>query len=600
MSVEKLKENDLWHHGPLWLNDKDCWPTQKSYLTVQCPVIAVTNQPVAIPLLDGSKFSTLRNLLRLTEHVFRFIQLSTKDATILPSALQYWLRVVQKEVFSEEISYITDASRKIPELVRKLGLYLEDGLLRCRGRIEKSEMTYAAKNPIILPKKHWLTKLLIVDIHELSIHGGVQDTLCKIRENYWIPQGRQAVKQVISKCYMCKVLEGQRCTYPPPPPLPAERVMDLTPFEATGVDYTGALNIRDSVSGEYRKVYVALFTCATTRAVHLELALDLTAETFLNVFRRFVAERSCPAIMISDNARNFQQGAVWIRELLVEEGVQRELAARGCKWKFIAPKSPWQGGFYERLIGLTKSCLKKALFRKKVSIEDLRTVLKEVQCRLNNRPITYMSDDINDLEALTPSHLIYGRRIRTMPSISRPYEEQDPTFLDHEVMSKQFRRLSGILNRWQDLWKKEYLASLREKFYGVSPGKPLRHMVKEGDVVLVQSVGPREEWPLGRVLQTYPDERGAIRLVRVKMRSGEALRSVEKLVPLEIEVEKLEYQNEDNEAPDEPSLEEESNGAQAGPSSADAQENVPGRQPRATALRFKGRLQELINSGSVG
>ena len=177
-----------------------------------------------------------------------------------------------------------------------------------------------------------------------------------------------------------------------------------------------------------------------------------------------------------------------------------------------------------------------------------------------------------------------------MPSISGPNEEQDPTFLDHEGMSKQFRHLSGILNQWQDLWKKEYLASLREKFYGVSPGKPLRHVVKEGDVVLVQSVGSREEWPLGRVLQTYPDEQGAIRLVKVKMRSGEALRSVEKLVPLEIEVDKIECCNEDNETPDEPSQDEESNGAPAGPSSADAQESVTGRQPRAAAIRFKGRL----------
>ena len=84
------------------------------------------------------------------------------------------------------------------------------------------------------------------------------------------------------------------------------------------------------------------------------------------------------------------------------------------------------------------------------------------------------------------------------------------------------------------------------------------------------------------------------------MQSGEALRSVEKLVPLEIEVDKIECCNEDNETPDEPSQAEESIGAQAGPSSADAQENVPGRQPRAAAIRFKGRLQELINSGSVG
>ena len=85
--------------------------------------------------------------------------------------------------------------------------------------------------------------------HSQSLHGGVRDTLCKIRESYWIPQGRQSVKLTLRKCYTCKVIEGQRCSYPSPPPLPQERVSDLTPFEVTGVDYTGAITIDDPESG---------------------------------------------------------------------------------------------------------------------------------------------------------------------------------------------------------------------------------------------------------------------------------------------------------------------------------------------------------------
>ena len=126
-----------------------------------------------------------------------------------------------------------------------------------------------------------------------------------MREEFWVPQGRQSVKTVTSKCYVCKRLEGPSCDYPSPPPLPPFRVENGTPFLTTGVDYTGALNITDPVTGDARKVYIVLFTCANTRAVHLELAVDLTAETFLNVFRRFVARRSCPQLMISDNGRYF-------------------------------------------------------------------------------------------------------------------------------------------------------------------------------------------------------------------------------------------------------------------------------------------------------
>ena len=465
----------------------------------------------------------------------------------------------------------------MPDLVGKLGLFLDEGLIRCRGRIDKADTTYAAKFPILLPKKHWLTTLLVEKAHSQSLHGGVRDTLCKIRESYWIPQGRQSVKTILRKCYTCKVIEGHRCSYPSPPPLPQERVSDLTPFEVTGVDYTGAITIDDPETGGCKKIYVVLFTCATTRAVHLELAVDMSADTFLNVFRRFVARRSCPKVMISDNGTNFQLGSNLLSKLIEEDRIQEELTSINCIWKFIAPRAPWQGGFYERMVGIVKSCLRKVLFKRKVNVEDLYTVIAEVENRVNNRPLTYISDDINELEALTPSHLLYGRRLETIPSITTTDVDNDPNYLEHEKVNERYKHLSKIINTWQEMWKKDYLTSLREKFYGVSPKRPLTTELNVGDVVIVQGNGPRTAWPLGRIEEKYPDEHGNLRLVKLRMKSGTALRTVEKLIPLECAVDSLDSSVERDHEPDDP----------------------PDRPARGAATRFRDRLRTMIDSGDL-
>merc|ERR1712035_227070 len=118
-----------------------------------------------------------------------------------------------------------------------------------------------------------------------------------MRENFWIPKGRQGVKSTIKMCYTCKRLEGRPYQYPSPPPLPKERVEEARPFEIVGLDYTGFIEVLNPDTKREQKVYVVLLTCAVTRAVHLELVTDLTAETFLNAFRRFVLRRSCPKLL---------------------------------------------------------------------------------------------------------------------------------------------------------------------------------------------------------------------------------------------------------------------------------------------------------------
>lgn len=110
------------------------------------------------------------------------------------------------------------------------------------------------------------------------MHSGVRDTLIQVREHYWILRGRQLVKRIVSGCYICKKLKvkaAQQITAP----LPRDRETESSPFEVTGADFAGPFYVK--TKGQPVKVYIALFTCAVTRAVHLELVSDQTTENFL-------------------------------------------------------------------------------------------------------------------------------------------------------------------------------------------------------------------------------------------------------------------------------------------------------------------------------
>ena len=160
----------------------------------------------------------------------------------------------------------------------------------------------------------------------------------------------------------CRVPPDKRKAfpYPGPPPLPMERVQYVRPFECTGVDFTGAIKVRNR-SGETQKLYICLFTCVATRAVHLQLINSLSAEAFVLCLRRFVAKCSLPSKLLSDNGTNFVAVSKFLDELQDETVVQDYLTTHKIKWQFISPRAPWQESVYERMIGLTKNCLSKAL-----------------------------------------------------------------------------------------------------------------------------------------------------------------------------------------------------------------------------------------------
>ena len=108
------------------------------------------------------------------------------------------------------------------------------------------------------------------------------------------------------------------------------------------------------------KVYILLLTCATSRAIHLELTTDLKVPAFLRGFRRFTARRGTPDIIVHDNAKTFHSNEV-----------KRYMLRRGVQQRFILPASPWWGGFYERLVRSVKSSLKKVIGKALLTFEEL-------------------------------------------------------------------------------------------------------------------------------------------------------------------------------------------------------------------------------------
>jgi hypothetical protein len=294
-------------------------------------------------------------------------------------------------------------------LIKQLGLYKDSvGILRCQGRLNNINMCESTKHPILLPKDDLYTKLVVEHVHKRLMHSGVSQTLSQVRVKFWIHHGRAFVRKTLKLCFVCRRYEGGPYKTPAFAPLPTSRVTEDTPFSNTGLDYMGPLYVKQS--SETKKVWICLFTCMTTRAIHMELVQDLSTTAFLNCLRRFISTRGTPKKIISDNAMQFQLASktlnlVW-SDIIVDNDVQSYCATHGIKWCFIVELAPWMGGFYERLIGLVKRSLRKTIGRRILTGDQLQTVIKESEAVVNSRPLVYVNDNINSSLVITPSSFL--------------------------------------------------------------------------------------------------------------------------------------------------------------------------------------------------
>ena len=452
-------------------------------------VVEAGRQPSDANVVNINRYGGLEKLLRVTAWVFRFIANSrlNQDETArskrsgrlskeeLVEAERKWLKIAQVDL---------QRQGNFQQLKNELGLVESEGILRCIGRLVNSDLDFDARRPIIIPRDHAYTTMVINDCHERVMHGGVRATLAEVRSKYWIPKGRQYVKKILNKCAICK-RHSAPCT------VPDFRVRQAPAFSKVGVDFAGPLYVK-ATAGGMRKVYIALFSCCVTRAIHLELVEDLTAEAFRRALRRFAARRGTPTLIVSDNAKTFQATEKTLINLFKHPEIACELDRKRIEWRFNLERAPWWGGFFERMVGSVKACLREVLGNARLSFDELLTVLVEVEGTLNSRPLTYEYSEAG-YEVLTPSHLIYGRRIQSLPDeIAEDPEENESSC--YEI----FRYLTEKLAHFWKRWRNEYLVNLRE-FHRAKSGRVVKQ-VQVGDVVTVfEENKKRGEWKIAVV-----------------------------------------------------------------------------------------------------
>ena len=325
-------------------------------------------------------------------------------------------------------------------------------------------------------------------------------------------------------------------------------------FSCVGVDFAGPLFVKSKVKDdtEMTKVYIALFTYATSRAVHLELVPSLDAPTFLLCLRRFIGRRGLPKLVVSDKAKTFQASEKTLVSLFKLEDVQEHLSSKGIRWQFNLAKAPWWGEVFERLVKQVTSCLKKTLGRSTLSFDELTTILVEVEAVLNSTRLTYLySDDVE--EPLTPSHLVIGRRLLTLPV--EPLQIDDWDFRDHLTATKRSRYLADRIQLCRRRWQRQYLVELGEfhrpkgKNYTLLP-------VRINDVVILhdQGTSQRAFWKLARITDLIKGGDGKVRGARVLVAEKKTLieRPLQELFPLEVHASNTESTNPNSITEDEP------------------------------------------------
>ena len=331
---------------------------QEIHLESMKAVCMATGEPSSslLNIIDLERYSSLNKLLAVMSRVIRFLTncksgekdckfgpLTTQELSI---AMTLWIKAVQGQAFSREIQQLSRKDTKLSlPLIRQLRLYLDDNaVLRCRGRLESAPLDDQSKFPVLLPKNEHFTSLVALAAPAQVLHSGVRETLAQLREKYWIPRGRQFVRSLVRKCVTCRKTDGPPYRPVSSPPLPPSRVSEGQAFSTTGVDYAGPLYVKSSTGDKSStKVYIALFTCAVVRAVHLEVVEDLSSESFIRAFRRFVSRRGVPRRLISDNAKKFKDCSKRIT-FLFSKILEAKKTQRQTRWfgEEVPQKVLWQ------------------------------------------------------------------------------------------------------------------------------------------------------------------------------------------------------------------------------------------------------------------
>ena len=384
--------------------------------------------------------------------------------------------------------------------------------------MDEAIVSYETKHPALLPSDHWISLLVTRHAHQYG-HSGIAATTGKTRRKFWILKANKLSKSVKSKCGFCCEM-AHKAEMQLMADLPVLRLAPHTPpFYYTVCDYFGPYNVKVG-RNKTAKYYGVIFTCLNTRAVHLELAVDLTTMEFIQVLRRFFSIRGYPAVILSDNGTQMVGAANELGEMVKDlDGNQlREFCGENSiKWIFTTPAAPHQNGCAEALVKSCKRSLKIAIGEQLLTPFELYTCLLEIANLLNQRPIGRIPNDPDDGAYLCPNDMLLGRATPEVP--------QGP-FKDTRNLRKRVEFVQRIVDSFWKRWTRDVFPTLvpRKKWHVEN-----RNVAVDDIVTVADQNAVRGKWAVGRVTKVHPGADGRVRNVTVKTATGEYSRPVTKI-----------------------------------------------------------------------
>lgn len=430
------------------------------------------------------------------------------------------LSCLQHKTYPEVFACI-EAQKEIPKQnpLRNLSPYKDDAdCLRVGGRLSQADMQNDEVHPFIIPGKHHVSTLLVQHYHQQVQHQGRHFTEGAVRTaGLWIVGGKHRISSIIHHCIKCRKLrwntETQKMS-----DLPIDRVTVCPPFTYVGVDVFGPWTIssrrtRGGLANSKR--WAVIFTCLSTRAIHIEVIESMESSSFINALRRFISIRGPVKQLRSDCGTNFL-GAC--KELGITSNqcdnpeIQDFLDKNECTWVFNPPHAPYMGGSWERMIGIVKRILDSMLTTNSVQLlthEVLVTLLAEVTAIVNSRPLIPVSSDPDCPFILTPATLL------TQKTGSPPIPPG--SFGESDLYGRQWRWVQHLSNVFWHRWRTQYLPTLQDR----RKWQTNRPNLQVGDLVLLKdNQAKRCQWPMGVVVNTFPSRDGKVRKVEIKVASG--------------------------------------------------------------------------------
>lgn len=540
-----FESESRWFKGPSFLRQPvSSWPVTNCDESIRDPeseqlevsdesariFVTVIEEREKDYLPTYKNFSSWPRLLRATAcllaSIDRLRRKTSGKITLknLESAECIWVREIQQACFHSEIMSIkkeepVNKHRKIATLTPMLD---KKGILRVNGRLRNLPKKIFENQPIILNIKHYITRLIVRYYNEKFDHGSFNTVMNELRQKYWITGLRTALRTIISRCVICKKLRA-RAENPMMSNLPLGRLaFKQFLFTHCGIDFFGPLLVK--IGRRQEKRWGVIFTCLTIRAIHLELASSLTTDSAIMAIQRMSARRGNPTVMYSDNGTNLR-GACKELKLALAGLDQYKLRDYGISnnfdWKFNPPIASHMGGVWERLIKSVKTYLQAALTEHIPREEVLTTVFAEVEHIVNSRPLTKLSIDPQDEEALTHNHFLIGRSSGVVN-----YHGCEKSNFN---IRKQWRVAQHMTDVFWKRWQCEYLPLLLARQKWVLKDKPLH----ANDVVLLMdNQAPRNLWRKGVIIKTFPSPDGQVRIAEVRTASGIFTRGTRYLIKL--------------------------------------------------------------------